>query len=267
MKNRFIKVCFVSFFFTKSLFAEDSFSVLSSILPEDIAKNLSVNKKLELISYNKEGFSPSMMPKTALGDEIKTSWENSPKPTFVVESLYVMPKEKNTAIGSDIERISKITRSISLLTQSQYYSHSRKAMRDLYEESYVVADKKSKERLADPLDGDADGMQITVVQKDSTFGRFVYEYTYRQTKTEVGFHSTNIDALWYSIFKIIEPQKLNVSLVVNDLGSCLVTYVLFQADFLPISAVENKITRSLTARTNALYDWFQSQYTSFTDNL
>ncbi|MGL4986729.1 MAG: DUF6675 family protein, partial [Treponemataceae bacterium] len=96
-----------------------------------------------------------------------------------------------------------------------------------------------------------------------TFGRFMYEYTYRQEKTEVGFTSTNIDALWYSIFKLIAPKKLNVSLVVNDVGDLLLTYVLFQADFIPVSAIENKITRSLTSRTNAIYDWFKNQYKNF----
>ncbi|MGL4986390.1 MAG: DUF6675 family protein, partial [Treponemataceae bacterium] len=163
MKVKFL-FC-VLFFFGGAIFAQN---VLETILPENIVKKLYEKEKLEIISYNEDDFSLTLVPKTKIGKEIQTSWEKSTKPLFVVESLYLLPKKKIDSSKTDIEHVSQIMRSISLLTQAQYYSNGHKKMRDLYEESYVIADKKTKEKIPDPIEGNADGLQLTAIQKDST---------------------------------------------------------------------------------------------------
>lgn len=188
-------------------------------------------------------------------------WEGD-VPAFLSETLYYYPK-KATLEGSgknDTELVSKIIRSLSRLEGIEYYSTSRKKMRTLYEKSFVVDNEKSRNRIDDPTSGPADGLSLFAVQKDLTFGEYLYRYTYRQTEHTTGFHSQNEESLSYTFVRLIKPRKLRVSLIIHDMGDAFLVYNLTRIDFLAIPGIEGKIQSSFSTRARAMYDWFIREY-------
>ena len=133
-------------------------------------------------------------------------------------------------------------------------------MRTLYEKSWTIDGQATRNRIADKNTGSADGMTIYALQKDLTFGEYAYSYSYRQTADTVAFFSQNLDAMNYSVIKLIDPGKLRVSLVVQDFGDYLLVYGLTRADFPAIPGLEGKVNASFTTRAEAVYQWFIREY-------
>ncbi len=229
------------------------------LVPAGIAEELVQTGKVQRTAYRTGESEFLYYPRTQLGKETLSVWSGDP-PAFFVETLYFMKKEHPTAPGADIPLISKELRSLSTLEGIKYYSNTRKKMRTLYEESYVVDGPDSKQRSADPVAGSADGMRVYAVQKDSSLGRCVYQYDFRQTQDEVSFVMQNLDSIYYGPFKVIKPGNLRICLVVYDAGDALFAYALVQAEFPAFSWLENRLTNSFTARADAFYDWFVSGY-------
>ena len=173
-----------------------------------------------------------------------------PDTPFFVENLYLYRKnaDKVGPAGVDVAKISTILRSLSRLEGIQYYSTSRKKMRTLYEKSYVVDGIKTKKRIADPVAGPADGMKIIALQKDLTFGEYLYQYSYRETADTVSFVSDNLEPMSLSFIKLIDPENLRVSLVVYDMGDGFLVYGLTCADFPAIPGLESKLNASFSTR-------------------
>jgi hypothetical protein len=183
-----------------------------------------------------------------------------PDATYLSETLYLYKKKTPTVPGADIPKISAILRSISHLQGLEYFSNSRQKMWVLYEKSYVVDNRKAKKKIADPVSGDADGKTLLAVQKDTTFGEYLYEYTYRQNNDSVAFFSRNLETMRYTLIKIIDSERLRTSLIVHDLGDTLLVYGVTYADLAYVPAIGNKLNASFTARAEALYTWFVKEY-------
>jgi len=244
-----------------TVFATDIQDFLSRQLPPAAVSGLIAQGTVQNTVYRKKGEIPSLVPASTLAREAVAFWKGDEAP-FFIETLYLYKKNplKQGAPGIDTDRISVILRSLSKLEGLEYYSPSRKKMRTLYEKSYIIESVDSKKRLPDPLAGSADGVTAMVLQKDLTFGEYAYRYSWRQTVDSVAFFSVNIDAMSYSFLKLIQPEKLRVSLIVQDLGYWLLVYNLTKADFTAIPGIEGKITSSFSARAEAVYKWFITEY-------
>jgi hypothetical protein len=133
-------------------------------------------------------------------------------------------------------------------------------MRTLYEKSYAVDGSETRKRIEDPVDGSADGQTVLAIQKDLTFGEYLYQYDYRETENTVAFYSKNRETLSYAIFDLIDPEALRTSLVVYDMGDYLLIYNLTRVSFTAIPGMESKIKASFTTRAEAVYKWFISEY-------
>jgi len=133
-------------------------------------------------------------------------------------------------------------------------------MRTLYEKSYVVDSAKTKNKISDPVQGSADGLVLTALQKDMTFGEYLYEYSYKETDNSVAFYSQNIEAMKYNFIKLIDANNLHVSLIVQDLGDYLLIYGITSAKFFAIPGIDKKINESFFNRSEAIYKWFISEY-------
>lgn len=242
------------------LFA-DTNAELNKILPEKTAQVLQDKGSLQNSSYRKTGAALQLSPSIGVIKESKDI-PQVPNTPFFVENLflYKKPVGKTGAVGADVAKIAEILRSLSHLEGIQYYSTSRKKMRTLYEKSFVVDGPKTKKRIADPTDGSADGMKIIALQKDLTFGEYLYQYSYRQTADTVAFFSENIEPMSYTFIKLIDPENLRVSLVVYDMGDSLLVYGLTCADFPAIPGLESKLNASFSTRADAIYKWFISEY-------
>lgn len=247
-----------------SLFAQDIGDVSESDLSV-LDSFLSAEQRMELIKqgsfvrsvYNKENTEPQLVPLFAVPQTFAKSW-NKGSPTFLIEALYLHKKMQGGM--KDVEKISCILRSVSKLEGLQYYSSSRKKMRTLYEKSYVVEDMKTEVRIDDPVDNPAMDFSAYVLQKDLTFGKNIYRYRFCSDADSAGFLSTNIDVLKYSIFKAVEPENLEASIAVTDLGSYLLIHMLTRACFTAPSVFRERVQNSFRTRGEAVYRWFIAQY-------
>jgi len=232
---------------------------LASVLSAENASALVAKGQLQKSNYRGKGVIPCLAPSSPLAHEAALFWSGK-ESSFFVETLYLYKKKKETDAGAETERISAVLRSLSKLQGIEYYSTSRKKMRTLYEKSYTIDSVTAKNRIPDPINGSADGLTLFALQKDLTFGECVYRYSYRQTDDSVAFFSLNLDTLSYTVIKVVNPEKLHVSLVVQDLGDYLLVYALTRADFLAIPGLESKINASFTTRAEAVYQWFIKEY-------
>ncbi len=254
-------LAFAFAFLMAVLGAEEVSDRLSSLLPADVATELLDKGIVQSVMYRKPGAVPRLAPALALAGEALSFWEGK-EPPFFSESLYLYKKngQRVGERGSERGDISVILRSLSRLKGVEYYSTSRKKMRTLYEKSYVVDGEKTRKRVDDPVDGSADGLTLLAVQKDLTFGEYLYEYKYRETEDTVAFYSRNLETLSYAIFDLIDPSALRTSLVVHDMGDYLLIYNLTRVSFTAIPGMEAKVKASFTTRAEAVYKWFVSEY-------
>ncbi len=243
------------------IYATDIQASLESLLPAESVTELLQQGKIQKTVYRQKGQLPSLAPDSPLYKECVNFWKGAEAP-FFIETLYLYkkPAARQAAVGDDIANISIILRSLSLLKGIEYFSTSRQKMRILYDESYVVDNVISRKKIPDPVQGNADNIKIIAVQKDLTFGKYAYSYAYRQTQDSVAFFSNNIDPLYYTIAKIVEPDKLHVSLVIQDFGDYLLVYGLTKANFAAIPGLDSKLNASFSTRTEALYKWFIKEY-------
>jgi len=243
-----------------SLFARESGGVLERTLDAF----LSTEQQSELVqtgcllrSVYKENGQPVLVPPFAIPQALAGSWEKG-NPSFLIEALYLYKKTSDGV--KDSEKISRILRSVSQLKGLQYYSSSRKKMRTLYETSYVIDAPQTRNRVADPVDNTAADFSVYVLQKDLTFGENVYRYRFCSDADSSGFSSTNTDVLKYSVFKAIEPQNLEVSVSVTDLGEFLLIHALTRAQFTAPSVFRKRVHNSFKTRGEAVYGWFIARY-------
>ncbi len=242
-------------------FSADIGSRLSAVLPAETVSLLVSKGQAQKSSYREKGVVPRLAPATPLALEATGFWSGNDA-AFFVETLYLYKKNtaQATAPGADVQRISAILRSLSKLQGIEYYSTSRKKMRTLYEKSYTIGDVKTKSRVPDRTTGSADGVTVLALQKDLTFGEYVYSYAYRQNGDTVAFFSQNAEQMNYTVLKVLDPGKLRVSLIVQDLGDYLLVYGLTRADFPAIPAIADKLNASFTTRADAVYKWFIREY-------
>lgn len=260
--NRRILFCLCCVVFP--LFAQDSgngtIPLPDSFLSKEARAELQQKGHLLRSVYNGKNAVPAFVPLFAVPQTLAESW-NKGNPNFLIEALYLY-KKKHTDRIKDTKKISRILRSVSKLQGLRYYSSSRKKMRTLYETSYVIDSPKSEIRRDDPLNNPSADFSVYVLQKDLTFDKNIYRYRFCSDADSSGFISTNITVLKYSIFKAIEPQGLEASISVTDLGDYLLIHALTRAQFIAPSILRERVQNSFRTRGEAVYKWFITQYES-----
>ncbi len=258
MKRHIVLSLFAACFVLFQCFSVYAQTSLNTILSDDVAEELLKNGKIEYSSYMKE-YTPKLFLNNAqLGEKTASYWEESGKtqtPVFYFEGIYLTKKAVPTEKGKDMEEITRSVRALSTLEGVEYYSNTRKKMRILYEESYAVNNPEERKRIDDPVDENPEGQVIYSLQKDSTFGRFLYKYTYFQRDNELLIRITNVDNLSFAGIKIIKPENMMTSILLYDLGDYYLTYTLIKVDVISVSIIENKMTKSFAARAEAMFSW------------
>ena len=259
MKNFFLII--LCSLLAGTLMATDIGVRLEKLLPSEVVRTLVEQGRVKKSAYRMPTEKPGLNPDLSITKEALLFWIGDDAP-FFSESLYLYKKKPAVQglQGSDTQKISIILRSLSHLEGLEYYSSSRKKMRTLYEKSYVVASDTNKKRIPDPVEGSADNLSIYALQKDLTFGEYIYNYYYRQGSDTVGFFSRNVEAMSYSFFKVLDPDNLRISLIVHDLGDYLLIYSLTRADFIALPGIEGKLNTSFSTRAEAMYNWFIKEY-------
>ncbi|ULQ58610.1 hypothetical protein K7I13_08530 [Brucepastera parasyntrophica] len=265
MKKLFY-IPFIVFLCTLSVFAQESTETdirakLENIFSSDeIITELLAAGVIQRYTY-KENTPLVLTPDTELGRDAVAYWQGE-EPMYVNEQVYLYKKGSghSTVPGDEIGRISVILRSVSKIEGITYYSNSKKREEVLYDKSFVVDNSDTGRKIADPVEGNADGLVLTVRQRDTTFGEYLYQYSYRQTEDTVALFYSNIDTMKYGFIKLIAPGELKVVLSVQDLGDYLLIYGLMRGRFASIPGIKDTVHKSFSSRVEAIYNWFIVQY-------
>ena len=142
----------------------------------------------------------------------------------------------------------------------EYYSNSRGKYDVLYDACYTISDLDSLKKIPDNQEENANGLKLYVFQNDNSFGETPYEVTFWQTDSEVGMNFVNKGPLYVKFVKAVKEENLCLTLYTREEKDKLLVYILAQADFAAVPFVQTKIRDSLTARIEALFNWFEGRY-------
>lgn len=257
---------FSSFFvFAEDLKLEDAVnaSYLNELKSSGVVKIIHVKDDAEL----------SLLPKCIYKAQaekavIEKTDKNVP---FVAEFLYLIPKSellknsanKNTVI--DTESLSVLFRSISKMTGMRYHV-GEKGPKDngelLYKKAYMIASPDSDEPIADKNTGNADGQISYCYQHDHTYGDTKYKLEYRQSGNQLYATFLNTLPLTSLGIKVIMPENMRISVISIDCGDDILLYLSTDCNAKKIGMinVRKQIEESMTARIEAIYNWFMKQF-------
>lgn len=254
---------------------------LEDIFPADICDTLRTNGKIQQSFFKQEGLTYTYLPSGNIEREIKDFWSDSgcaylnetvflyKKPEQMERSGY-RSKNTDTPLSEDSSAASEtpdsmasiefVLKSISDLEGIMYFSNSRQEERLLYKTVFCISDMESKQRIPDPLEADADGLSVLVLQEDLTFGENIYRFSYRKDDNQIALFYENQTALEMLFFDVIKPGNMKNVLLVEDLGEEILFYGLIRANYLSVPGMQKRINASLSSRMDAMYDWFISSY-------
>lgn len=192
---------------------------------------------------------------TAIRDDLL-----SLEPKIGVEVVFLV--EAPVAIQRVDAGLLTTLREFSTMEGIEYYSASRDRMRTLFYDSYVVVGPDDPGRIPDPIVREVTGREVLhVFQRDSSFGRNVYEITYVTNGDAVRLRMQNLTRMYYQgIIPAVGPDQLGLNLVIYPLGNHLLFYGNSAARPATLLGMEERVQRSFYNRLVALYQWFLSRY-------
>jgi hypothetical protein len=185
------------------------------------------------------------------------------KPNMVIESLflYAKPPVANRERWTVEERgaIYNETLALSTLDGLEYFSRRRNRMHLLYESSRIVDKNDTKRVLPDPAyQTPPPVLELTVRQKDTTFGDNVYLFSYTATSDEAAFIITqqNISPITLTFVPVIGKHNLYSVVALLDAGPYLLIYSASLAHVVMLPGIRDQMNTSIGNRTAALLAWF-----------
>jgi len=200
-------------------------------------------------------------------NRIKKGEKNFP---FVFEGLFYLKKDylkkesNSTDTNIDITDVARIFRSISKMQGMKYTSYKKGKPNGkekvLYKKAYTISGPNSKEPIADKNTGNADGQVIYCLQDDSSFGTCRYRLDYKQNKNMIYSTFTTTDDLGIGPITAIEKGDLRINILVVDCGDSLLLWLMTEANCKKLIGIKDQMTDSMTARMEAVYNWFIKQF-------
>ncbi len=209
-----------------------------------------------------------LLPVSNYSDKIKSNMvEKEPKNyPYTYEGLYLLNKNELLSKGSSgkstitIDDVSKVVRSVSKMQGMKYYSTTNKKELVLYEKAYMIAGPGDKTKVADQNTGNADGQVSYCLQDDNSFGVNTYKLSYFQNSETILCTFEIMDKMGIGPFKAIYPGKMFINVLVIDCGEDLLLYLNTDLDSVKFPGIKGQITDSMSARMDAVYKWFTTQF-------
>ena len=244
--------------FTTTLLAS---GLNAQIVSSDLLEQVKEKGMLQNVFLNDDKVELSLLPKTELSSLAVTHWDNEEAPRLTTEKLFYLEKKslvsENEPISSiNIDKVSKVIRSISTMKGTEYYSNRHKKWETLYHEAYLVASPEDKTQIPDDTEGSADGKTLYCMQDDNSFGKCYYKLDYNQRENEVSVCFDNFESLKFAFITAAKPHNVKINLVVVDEGDHFLVYLIVQAYYPRVSFLEEKMIDSFNARVDSIYKWF-----------
>ena len=239
-----------------------------SSLPVEIAAQISASGKAVRSSAGEPGLLPLHPASTAIRAAIAAE-----KPSILVEAVFILPRAKNpnaqtnaapASRAGDLASIYGMLRSLGSLQGIEYYSASRKAMRTLYAESYIVDSPDTKVRMPDPkipMPGTLPATEtLFAFQRDLSFGANIYRYDFAIYPDAVEIKSLNLTRMSYGLIPMLSRNALVTRLLVIQADDAIIFYA--ESGARAPGVFKNRIENSFSNRAEALFKWFSAKYGS-----
>jgi hypothetical protein len=202
------------------------------------------------------GVAPSLVPAIAERAEVIAAVRQTGLTTGV-ELLRLYEGETDFSTPEAHLRIYNILRSISSMKGLEYYSASRKKMRTLFGQSYVVDGPQSRIPRPDPVaESIPADSTLYVVQEDLTFGENLYTSRVRYGGSYFLVENRNLTTLRYLLMPMVQPGDSLSLLVLVPEGNRILFYGITAARTLRLFGLERSREDSSYNRLQALYGWF-----------
>ena len=197
------------------LWALDSVNTLFSQLSDETKKRLLSSETLE--AYTTYGNSTSaLLPDRTIIKDLAQRTENL-EGTFSVSLSSFVEYPQAMKVETDAQKyldVFNMAQSISTIKGITYLSHSSGYKPEvLFTDAYFVESKTNKKKVADPV-SESVPQQITRYAwlKDNRFGGNLYEVAYYCYNNEIFLEISNVNAMKYMGFKVLEPNSLHLYL-------------------------------------------------------
>lgn len=256
--KKLLSALFIGFLVSLSLNAQS----LEEYIDSKYIDELKSNGKVSIIHPKKET-SFSMVPNTIFSEDIKSNLKsaNAEGVPFLAEFLYLIPKSQLTEETEKVnmDSISLIFRSISSM-QGMTYIHNGKKEDVLYKKCYAIENPSSFTPIADPLEGDINGLKVYAYQHDHTFGDTKYLLNYYREGNVLLVTFLNQIPMGKLGINAVMAEKMKMNVMCIDLGDSLLLFLSTDIDAKNLLGVRAQIEDSMTVRMDAIYRWFLKRF-------
>ncbi len=215
-------------------------------------------EKGELTRYFFSGESPEYFIKTPFLRDLEKRF-SSLSPNIGVESVFFHKTDRDISVTE----IYSILLSVRTMKGIEYYSASRKRMRTLFTESYVIKSKDDPVPIPDPSVKNPDkDITIYVNQTDKTFGKNIYRTDYRSDGKVIWVRMTNETSMRYKFIKMVDPGNISINLFVTKTDGGILFYGITGVKTFSFFGLEKAKKESFYNRIKAMYGWFITELES-----
>lgn len=202
-----------SLFFTFFIMPLSGQSLALDKLLENLELTLIQNLESDgqIFRYDRNSNGIMLIPEHSSLEVIKRQYQQL-QPDVLVEGLYLIPYPAGTK-GIDL-RLYNITRTVSAISEVEYYSGRRKAIVPLFDNVYRIEDLRGKKRLDDPIVNDIPLYDsILMHMKEVNLGTGYYETQYVYDGESLGIFFKNVTPL-RALIKIVEKEEMLIDVVI-----------------------------------------------------
>ena len=235
---------------------------LSELTDSDIQDLLS-SETLE--AYTTYGDSTSeLLPDGTIIKDLAQRTENLDQAFSVALSSFVEypASMKSESDSQKFVDIFNMAQSISTIKGITYLSHSSGYKPEvLFTDAYFVQSKTNKKKVADPVSETVPEQTTSYVWlKDNRFGGNLYEVNYYCYNNEIFLEISNVNAMKYMGFKVLEPNSLHLYLdaLLTDEGVIVsgLAVIYNQKPQVKVLVVTVDLPSAFMKRIDSLKGWF-----------
>ena len=208
-----------------------------------IVRSVTADRQLQLL--------PRVPLATTIADAVARD-----RPPFAIELLHpVTLREPATDL-----RIYNLLRAVSTLEGIPYYSISNGQDLPLFTLSHAVTSSQNRTPIVDLVVTTIPASAtVYVVIEDSSFGRNLYQATYRHEPAAILLELENLTTMWYhGILPLIGRRAFHSYILVVPHQDGVLFYGVTAARTLDLAAVRSRAEASLRNRMSAMERWFVS---------
>lgn len=250
------------------LWALDSVNSLFSQLSDETIKRLLSSETLE--AYTTYGNSTSaLLPDRTIIKDLAQRTENLDGTFSVSLSTFVEYPDSLKSKSDDQKflELFNMAQSISTIKGVTYLSHSSGYKPEvLFTDAYFVESEKSKKKVADSVfSAVVERLTSYAWLKDNRFGGNTYKVDYYCYNNEIFLEISNVNAMKYMGFKVLEPSSLHLYLdaLLTDEGVVIsgLAVVYNQAPQVKVLFVTVDLPSAFLKRIDSLKNWMCEKIT------